>query len=76
MSETIEIPKDTSKKVDEASKILGIQKDKLIDRAILVYLDTISKYSNLKKEMAEWDLLSDEALINFEKLLRKKVKFG
>ena len=69
MSETIEIPNDTSKKVDEASKILGIQKDKLIDRAILVYLDTISKYSNLKKEMAEWDLLSDEALVNFEKSL-------
>ena len=69
MSETIEIPKDTSKKVDEASKILGIQKDKLIDRAILVYLDTISKYSNLKKEMTEWDLLSDEALVNFEKSL-------
>ena len=67
MSETIEIPKDTSKKVDEVSKILGIDKDKLVDRAILVYLDTISKYSDLKKEMAEWDLLSDEALINFEK---------
>jgi len=69
MSETIEIPKDTSKKVDEVSKILGIDKDKLVDRAILVYLDTISKYSDLKKEMAEWDLLSDEALINFEKSL-------
>ena len=69
MSETIEIPKDTSKKVDEASKILGIEKDKLVDRAILVYLDTISKYSDLKKEIAEWDLLSDEALVNFEKSL-------
>lgn len=63
----IELEKDTSKKIDQASKLLGMEKDELIDRAILVYLDNISKYLELKQEMKEWDTLSDEALINFEK---------
>ena len=65
----IEIAKDTSKKVDQVSRLLGIGESQLIDRAILLYLDKISKYLNLKKEMNEWDSLSDEALINFEKSL-------
>ena len=65
----IEIPKDTSKKVENMSKLLGIKRSKLIDRAILLYLDNLSKYLNLKKEMKEWDILSDEALSNFEKSL-------
>lgn len=62
----IELPKDTSKKVEEASKRLGIKKQQLVDKAILLYLDNISKYIDLKKEMKWWDYLSDEALTNFE----------
>lgn len=62
----IELPKDTSKKVEEASKRLGIKKQQLVDKAILLYLDSISKYLDLKKEMKGWDYLSDEALTNFE----------
>jgi len=65
----IEIPKDTSIKINRASLILGIKEKELIDRAILLYLDNISKYLSLKQEMKEWDLLSDEALMNFEKSL-------
>lgn len=65
----IEIPKGTSKKIDETAKLLGIKKQELIDRAILLYLDNLSKYLELKKEMREWDILSDEALTNFEKSL-------
>jgi len=63
----IEIPKDTSEKVNKASKLLGVKKQEIIDRAILVYLDSISKHMELKQEMEEWEHLSDEALINFEK---------
>lgn len=65
----IEIPKDTSKKVSNMSDLLGIKKKELIDRAILLYLDNISKYLNLKQEMKDWDRVSDEALIDFEKSL-------
>lgn len=65
----IELSKDISKKLENASKILGIKDRVLIDRAVLVYLDSIQKQINLKQEMKLWDELSDEALINFEKSL-------
>ena len=65
----IELQKDTSRKIDDVSKVLGIKREKLIDRAILVYLDSIHKQIELKREMKEWDQLSDEALLNFEKSL-------
>jgi len=59
--------KDTSMKVHQASKDLGIREEALVDRAIIVYLDSISKYLALKQEMKAWDSLSDEALMSFEK---------
>ena len=62
----VEISKETSDQLTTASRVLGVKKDALIDRALLVYLDSISKLLNLKKEMKEWDILSDEALDNFE----------
>lgn len=65
----IELQEDTTKKVDKASALLGIKNQEFIDRAILVYLDNIEKHLALKKEMNEWEVLSDEALENFEKLL-------
>lgn len=65
----IDISEDISRKIEEISKNLGIEKIHLVDRAVLLYLDSISKHLNLKQEMKEWDLLSDEALINFEKSL-------
>jgi len=70
-TDTINIDEYTADKVDKASKLLGIKKNELIDRAILLYLDNIEKYLALKKEMKEWDLLSDEAIINFEKNYEK-----
>lgn len=65
----ITIPKDTTEKINNASKVLGIKEKELVDRAVLLYLDSISKYLNLKQEMIEWDALSDEALANFENSL-------
>ena len=57
------------KDIKDASKVLGINDKKLIDRAIIVYLDAIQKQIDLKREMKLWDELSNEALINFEKSL-------
>mgnify|MGYP001600816816 CR=1 FL=1 len=65
----IEVPKDTTEKISKASKILGIKREELVDRAVLLYLDTMSRYLDLKQEMKEWDKLSGEAIINFEKSL-------
>ncbi|MBI2107817.1 hypothetical protein HYT54_01710 [Candidatus Woesearchaeota archaeon] len=65
----IEIQKDTSRKIEETAKLLGLKREDLVDRAVMVYIDGISKYLELKKELNEWDVLSDEALVNFEKSL-------
>lgn len=65
----IELSKDVSRKLEDASKVLGIKDKRLIDRAILLYLDAIQKQIDLKREMRLWDELSNEALINFEKSL-------
>ena len=63
----VQISKDVDKKIKEASRILGLEEEEIIDRAILLYLDNIQKYLELKKEFKIWDKLSDEALENFER---------
>lgn len=61
------ISPDTSMKVQNVSEMLGIPQQEVVDRAILVYLDSIEKFLDFKKELAAWDALSDEAWENFEK---------
>jgi hypothetical protein len=65
----VEINKATSKKISEVSKSLGIKKSDIVNRALLVYLDNLDKYVSLQQEMRDWDILSDDALSNFEKSL-------
>ena len=62
----IEIPKDLDKKLSEISKELGLDKEEVVSRALLLYMDSINKMLLLKKEMSVWDKLSDEALEKFE----------
>lgn len=63
----IQTSKDVDKKIKKASEILGLEEVEIVDRAILLYLDNIEKYLELKKEFKEWDMLSDEALGKFER---------
>lgn len=69
METEIKMSTDTLDKIGKASEVLGIKKQELVDRAVLLYLNNIDKYLALKREMKEWNALSDEALINFENLL-------
>ena len=62
----IEIPKDLDKKLSEISKELGLDKEEVVNRALLLYMDSINKMLLLKKEMNVWDKLSDGALEKFE----------
>ena len=66
----VQIPKEMDMKLKDASKTLGFKEQEIIERAILFYLDTIKKQLDLKQELKEWDMLSDEALINFEETLK------
>ncbi|HLD97679.1 MAG TPA: hypothetical protein VI934_05040 [Candidatus Nanoarchaeia archaeon] len=65
----VEIEIDTAKKLNDVANALGMDSKELVNRALLLYIDNISRYADLKKEMKAWDFLSDEALKNFEKTL-------
>ncbi len=65
----IEISQESLNKINRAERVFGIGKEELVDRAILVYLDQMNKYFELKEEFEIWDELSDEALENFERSL-------
>ena len=69
MAMEMQLAEDMSEKVVRASQLLGIQRQEFVDRAILLYLDNLEKYLHLKQEMQDWDILSDEALFDFEKAL-------
>jgi hypothetical protein len=62
---SIVVSSSVEKKVKDASKQLGFEERELADRALLLYLDSIEKNVQLKKEFAEWDALSDEAMAKF-----------
>lgn len=72
----IELSKEMAKRLNKVSSLLGMGNNDIINRALLFYLDTISKQVELKKEMASWDKLSDEALVKFDKLIWKREKSG
>ena len=63
----IELPKDVNRKLLEVSNLLNLEEEEIVNRALLLYLDNIQKYIELKKELKTWDKLSDEALENFER---------
>ena len=65
----IELSKEIKKKLNKVSSILGIEYKDVVNRAILFYLDTVSKQLELKKEISSWNELSDEALTKFDKLI-------
>ena len=65
----IELSKRIDEMVKSASDTLGFDEQEIVERAILFYLDTIEKRIELKREFEEWDILSDEALANFDAAL-------
>jgi len=62
----IELSRTTAKRVELASRRLGVGHKELAERAIAFYL-TLEERRSL--EMDRWDALSDEALAAFEKTL-------
>ncbi len=58
---------EISDEVKRASKMLGLKEREVVTRALRLYLQGIKESMNLKEEFDDWDKLSDEALINFEK---------
>lgn len=60
---------EIEQKIVKAAAATGFQKQEIIRRAILFYLDSINSQIELKNEFDNWDKLSDETLISFENAL-------
>ena len=63
----VQISKEFDAEIKQAAKALGFEDKKIVERALLFYLDAVKEHLELKREFREWDALSDEALARFEK---------
>lgn len=59
---TLQIEEKLDENLKKASKLMGVKKKDLVDRAFLYYFESIRDFLNLKKEIEAWDALSDEAM--------------
>lgn len=62
----VQISKEFDERIKQASKALGFEDKKIVERALLFYLDAVKGQLELRREFKEWDALSDEALIGCE----------
>lgn len=62
----VNLSKTVSLQVQEMAKGIGVEEEEFVNNAVVLYLDTIKKHTQLKKELSVLDELSDEALSNFE----------
>ena len=58
----IRVEEKLNKRVREASKVFGVDTQQIMKRALVLYLETIQRQVDLKKEFDAWDALSNEAL--------------
>ena len=62
----VNLSKNISLQVQEMAKGAGLNEEEIVNNAVVLYLDTVKKHMQLKKELNDLDELSDEALSNFE----------
>ena len=51
---------------------MGITEHDVVDRALLLYLESVKKITEVQREFEAWDALSDESF----SLLSKRTRFG
>jgi len=62
----INIPKNLIREMNNAAKNFGVSKDDFLLSAVLYYLKSIKERIELKKELEQWERISDADLIKFE----------
>ncbi len=65
----IEITKEVDTKLKKISSVSGLDRKKIVTKAIDYYLLVLDQELKLKSEFNSLDKLSDEALLNFEENL-------
>ncbi len=69
---TIAIKRKIKKDLREVSQRMGITEHDVVDRALLLYLESVKKITEVQREFEAWDALSDESF----SLLSKRTRFG
>ena len=54
------------KQVKIVSKKLGIEPREVVNRAVSSYLNNVKEFTDLKKELHMWDLLSAESMRKYK----------
>ena len=65
----LQITKELDDRLVSASENFGFDKQEVVEKAVLFYLDAMGKELELNAEFNDWDELSDEALVKFEERL-------
>ena len=58
---TATLEKELKKEAEKVSKEMGIGKKELLERALILYLDSVKQQLSLFKELEAWERLSDDA---------------
>jgi negative regulator of replication initiation len=67
----IQLDKNLYQDVKNTSRFIGVDAEEIINRALVLYLDSVQQITALNQEFQAWDVLSDEALIGMEDTVKK-----
>ena len=62
---TSTLPKEIKKQMDIVSEKMGLEKQEILNRALLLYFESVQKQINLFKELEAWEKLSNESLLKY-----------
>lgn len=59
------LSKEVKKQMEVVSKKMGLEKEEILNRALLLYFEGTQKQLNLFKEFEAWEKLSNESLLKY-----------
>lgn len=65
----VQVKNNLYQEIKKTSHIIGIDEKEFVDRALMVFLQSIQQTVFFKQELQAWDALSDEAFVNMEQSL-------
>ena len=66
---TITLDNDIQNDLEKASKLIGLDEQELVERAIVHYIHSMRDEIELSEEFKAWEQVSDEALLTMEREL-------
>lgn len=67
---TFTLTKKNVRGIREAARLIGTDEKEILERAVILYLNSIKATLDLEKELRGWDALSDETFVRMGKSLK------